>query len=92
MGDREPTKRENLINTCEYAIANNQYLCIEVTIPGQEDTEFIVNKPTSIQNKMEYYCKAYDENLVHCMNDKIKMVNVYSFDKNANVMNIWENN
>ena len=31
----------------------------------------------NLKNKLEYYCKAYDENLVHCMNDKIKIVNIF---------------
>lgn len=38
---------------------------IEVTIPNQSDTEFIVNKPESIDNKVEYYKNTYDENGIH---------------------------
>ena len=47
---------------------------VAVTIPGQDDVEYIVNKYKSLDNKLDYYCKAYDENGVHCMNDRIRIV------------------
>lgn len=47
---------------------------VAVTIPGQDDVEYIVNKNKSLDNKLEYYCKAYDENCVHAMNDQIRIV------------------
>ena len=47
---------------------------VAVIIPGQDDVEYIVNKNKSLDNKLEYYCKAYDENCVHCMNDQIRIV------------------
>ncbi len=68
-------KREELIEVFKRAKANALSVCVEVTIPGQDDTEYIINKPNSLDNKLAYYCKAYDENLVHCMNDKIRIVN-----------------
>ena len=46
---------------------------VAVTIPGQDDVEYIVNKNKSLDNKLDYYCKAYDENGVHCMNDRIRI-------------------
>lgn len=58
------------------ALSNGLDVCVEVTIPGQDDTEYIINKNASIKNKLEYYKKAYDENCVHCMNDRIKIVSV----------------
>ena len=48
---------------------------IEVTIPGQQATEFIVNANTSIENKLEYYRKTYDHNGVHKGCRDIKIVN-----------------
>ena len=47
---------------------------VAVTIPGQDEVEYIINKNKSLDNKLEYYCKAYDENCVHCMNDKVRIV------------------
>lgn len=67
--------RQDLIDVFNKAKANELCVCVEVTIPNQEDTEYIINKPKSIENKLAYYLKAYDENLVHCMNDKIRIVN-----------------
>ena len=34
-----------------------QSVAIELTIPGQRDTEFIVNRYKSIKNKLNYYKK-----------------------------------
>ena len=58
------TKKELTIIFME-AKANKNDVCVEVTIPGQEDTEYIVNKNKSIDNKLDYYFQTYDDNLVH---------------------------
>lgn len=55
---------------------NGLDVCVEVTIPGQDDTEFIINKNESIENKLEYYKKTYDKNLVHKHCNEIKIVSV----------------
>lgn len=51
----------------------NCCICVEITIPGQAETELIINKPESLDNKLEYYKKTYDENLIHknCSDIKI---------------------
>ena len=66
--------REDLIKIFEEAENNNSDIYVAVTIPGQDDVEYIVNKNHSLDNKLQYYCKAYDENCVHCMNNQIKIV------------------
>lgn len=53
---------------------------VEVTIPGQSDTEFIVNKPESIINKIEYYKKTYDERGIHMHCSDIKIVDAGAFE------------
>lgn len=66
--------REELKEVFKEAKENSTDVYVAVTIPGQDDVEYIVNKNHSLDNKLEYYCKAYDENCVHCMNDKIRIV------------------
>lgn len=73
--------REFLISRAKQIKENGNMLGIEVTIPGQDATELIVNGLDSIDNKVNYYCKAYDENLVHSMNDKIKIVDIVEVTK-----------
>ena len=51
-------------------------ICVEVTIPGQEETEFIINRNSSLNNKLEYYKKAYDKNCVHIGRNEIRIVSV----------------
>lgn len=40
-------------------------VCVELTIPGQDKTEFIINEHSSIKNKLDYYKNTYNENCVH---------------------------
>ena len=66
--------REDLIAAFEEAKKNKTDIYVAVTIPGQDAVEYIINKNHSLDNKLDYYCKAYDENCVHSMNDRIKIV------------------
>lgn len=66
--------REELKEVFAEAKENHTDVYVAVTIPGQDDVEYIVNKNKSLDNKLTYYCKAYDENGVHSMNDQIKIV------------------
>ena len=68
--------RDYLIKKGKDIKENGNMLGIKVTIPNQDETELIINSNSSIDNKIDYYCKAYDENLVHSMNDKIKIVDI----------------
>lgn len=58
------------------AINSGMDICVELTIPGQEDTEFIVNRNKSLRNKLEYYKKTYNEDLVHKNCSDIKIVSI----------------
>ena len=73
------TKKELTIIFME-AKANKNDVCVEVTIPGQKDTEYIVNKNRSIDNKLDYYFQTYDDNLVHKHNEAIRIVNAFAID------------
>lgn len=51
---------------------------VEVTIPGQAETEFIINKNASIDNKLEYYKATYNNrNLKHRKTPEIEIVDVF---------------
>ena len=73
------TKKELTIIFME-AKANKSDVCVEITIPGQADTEYIVNKNRSIENKLDYYFQTYDDNLVHKHNEAIRIVNAFAID------------
>lgn len=64
---------------------NKLGIAVEITIPGQNDTEYIVNKYKSLDNKLDYYKKAYGEDLVHCMNNQVRIVSA----KVVNHLEIW---
>lgn len=70
-------KKENLICIFDTAKETKMDIAIEVTIPKQETTEVIVNRYENLENKLEFYKKAYDENCVHCMNKEVKIVDAW---------------
>ena len=72
--------RTELKSIFDLAKKNRSDIYVGVTIPGQNDVEYIVNKNRSLDNKLEYYCKAYDEDCVHCMNNQIKIVEAGCID------------
>lgn len=65
---------DQIIRALEIARDEFEYGYVEVTIPGQEETEIIINKAESLDNKIAYYKKAYGCDGVHCMNDRIRIV------------------
>ena len=72
--------REELVAVFNKAKENKNDIAVEVTIPGQETTEVIINRYENIDNKLAFYSKAYDENCVHCMNKEVRIVDAYCID------------
>ena len=72
--------KEQLINIFMEAKRNKCDICVELTIPGQNDTEFIVNKNKSIENKLKYYLETYDDELKHRRNNNIRIINAFAID------------
>lgn len=72
--------REDLKAAFALAKDNKNDICVEIEMPNQKTTEKIINEYAALDNKLDYYLKVYDENLIHSMNDRIKIVKVYPFD------------
>lgn len=47
---------------------------VELTIPRQKDTEFVINRYRNIRTKLGYYKRTFGENLVHNKVPDIKIV------------------
>lgn len=69
--------REGLISIFDTAKLTKMDIAVEVTIPGQEITEVIINRNENLDNKLEFYKKAYDEHCIHCMNKEVRIVNAW---------------
>lgn len=69
--------RKDLEAAFKLAKENKTGICVEIQMPNQKTNELIINDYSALDVKLEYYLKAYDENLVHSMNDRIKIVNAY---------------
>ena len=51
-----------------------QSVGVELTIPGQRETEFVMNKYRSFKPKLKYYQRMFGEDLVHNKVPTIKIV------------------
>lgn len=69
--------KESLVSIFDTAKLCGNDIAIEITIPGQKTTEVIINRNENLDNKLEFYKKAYDEKCVHCMNKEVRIVNAW---------------
>lgn len=90
MDDLKLTKQD-LIKMAELAKAKNICLFVEVTIPGQEETEVIVNRPSSIDNKVKYYLEMYNDDLTSKRNKDIKIVQISAGDFEYELFDSYKN-
>lgn len=49
---------------------------IKLKMPNQTDPEIIMNYNSSIDNKLDYYLKTYDDELVHKNNPEIQIIDM----------------
>lgn len=68
------TRKEELERVFTEAKNKGMDIAVEVTVPGQEETELIINKNSSIDNKLSYYMRSYDDNLNLNANPEVKIV------------------
>lgn len=76
-------KKDSLIHIFDTAKETGMDIAVEITIPGQQTSEVIVNRHENLDNKLEFYKKAYDDDGVHCMNKDVKIIDawcVYFFE------------
>ncbi|MBP3463690.1 MAG: hypothetical protein J6K45_04330 [Clostridia bacterium] len=76
---------EMLEDIFEEAKRDGADICVEITIPGQDDTEFIINRNKSLDNKLNYYKNAYDKNCIHKSNESIKIVSATAIEFNCEI-------
>lgn len=75
---------KDLIQIFEEAIEREAYcIAVELKIEGYEDMEYIINSYANFSHKLKYYKTAYNENLEHKFDTKIKIVDIsYHFSLN----------
>lgn len=52
-------------------------ICVAIKLPDQKNPELIINGIDSLDNKLDYYKKSYDENLVHKNNKEIRILSAF---------------
>lgn len=83
--------KQDLVSMGEFAKERNLCLAVEVTIPGQEETEIIINRPSSIDNKVRYYTEMYNDDLTSKRNKDIKIVQVSALDAEDMLFEFYKN-
>ena len=66
---------QDLIDICIKAKECNRDIALELTVPGQEETEIIIVKNSNIDYKLDYYLTNYNENLELNRCKEIKLLN-----------------
>ena len=70
------SKLEKLIETMEYAVLNGKGIMVLITMPDLPEPEMITNPSNNVKVKMEYYKKAYNDNL-ELKNNPVITINHY---------------
>ena len=68
------TRKEEMEKLFAEAKNKGMDIGVEVTVPCQEETELIINKNSSIDNKLSYYMRSYDDDLNLNANPEVKIV------------------
>lgn len=68
----------DLIKFFNEAKEEGKDIVIKLQMPNQKESEIIMNYNSSIDTKLEYYKKTYDDNLVHKNCKDIKIVDMLS--------------
>lgn len=66
------TELEDIFN--EALKEHAQTVAVELTIPGQRDTEFVINRYRNIKTKLGYYKRTFTEELVHNKVPSIRII------------------
>lgn len=83
------TKKEQLIEIFEDAINfKAHYIAVEVETKGSEKNEIIINPYENFQKKLEYYVKAYNDDLVLNTYDGIRIISAISLDDNSEMYDV----
>lgn len=68
------TRKEEMEKLFTEAKNKGMDIGAEVTVHGKEETELIINKNSSIDNKLSYYMISYDDDLNLNANPEVKIV------------------
>lgn len=72
------TKKEQLLNSFDQAIElGHEIVAVLVEIEEYNIAEIIINFSENFEEKKEYYDNAYNDDLVHCKNENINIVDFY---------------
>lgn len=87
MGKNKITTMEDLVKLFHKAKQfGMNYIAIKINMPSLESPEIIINPKNNFDAKMEYYQKAYDENLRLKANPEIKIIAACAEYKAKNII------
>ena len=79
------SKKEQLIEVFNEAVQLfSDFVAVAIETRGSEGIEIIINPRENLRDKLEYYKKAYNNDLVLNTFDGIKIISACSFDMDTN--------
>ena len=73
--------RKELFESYNNALETNKgFMVAFISLPDMETCERIVNTSENFEEKVKYYLKAYDKNMVHKHNPDIRIDRIEFFD------------
>lgn len=85
------SKKNQLMEVFADAMAvHNDFIAVSIETKGSTGTEVIINPSCNFKTKMEYYQKAYDDDLILKTFDGIRIVGACSFDEDCEWNDIME--
>jgi len=85
------TKKERLIELFKKSIeCKANYIAVSIETRGNDDVEIIVNPRNNFDNKLVYYCKAYNDDLVLNTYDGIRIVSVLGIQNDTTMNTAYE--
>lgn len=82
-------KKEFLSILSEYKEMGYEYFAVMVESPDSPKPEFIANKMVNLDFKLEYYDRAYDDEMKLKSFDKIKITDVLGFNSYSEIGDLY---
>lgn len=70
------TKKEFVKQYKDAMCQGYRYIGVEVMVEGNTEPEYIINKASNFNSKLEYYKKAYNDNMQLIANNSITIVDI----------------
>jgi len=73
-------KKKDFMNILELAKHNEIGIAVAISMPWLPSEEIIINPPENVQEKIDYYQQAYDDDMKLNMNENIRVIGAFGVE------------